>query len=600
MPAECFCCQQRWALKDMESDLNGNKVVGKTHPVRNMDKNTPVNNTIFSKLHTNKFEHLKPLSVYSRMITFDEKSSLHHVKHFPDPFINFKIEVVNNCVKKRKLDDSSPEYNCETPAKKSLSANALSPDSGCFMDYCSPPSAISLPALLDKTHSVRNETKESANPHFNSEYVDCESITEPGGDEGTVPDSLKCENVLLNFGPTFDFDVDDIMCLSPFGTCSAKGFSDHSESGKNPGSNTLQNKALLIPTVTHGQELERGDLVEGQEELKKDINQNVKDEGYFSLSLLKDCKIVNPQLHQTTSSPMFRTAEVGEAENKCHPEKSSELGCPTQAVLHGPHVSFTGSDLCPAVSGLPLESAKSAVEPLEEDVEEMWDIGLPIFESSMCRSVTVKLNADSEQSKRVSEEVQGDVMEPPHKCQTTLSVEEVTLDTSYETTLPLQVQVKSVVVAPSQLPSSSKPVGSLQPDQNTKPAKPSLNQKQVSQTAKCSARSLRPVIFKREADWEHEKSLYVCSVTRHMNERSGTNHYVMTELLQLMTDVAHQTPGTRGNQWQHPSDLTRRNYQRRFGNMVPKIALREWQAKNCTTHKRFSKVPKLFERSPFP
>lgn len=33
---------------------------------------------------------------------------------------------------------------------------------------------------------------------------------------------------------------------------------------------------------------------------------------------------------------------------------------------------------------------------------------------------------------------------------------------------------------------------------------------------------------------------------------------VMTELLNLMTHVADQTPGANGRQWQHPSDLTRR------------------------------------------
>lgn len=31
----------------------------------------------------------------------------------------------------------------------------------------------------------------------------------------------------------------------------------------------------------------------------------------------------------------------------------------------------------------------------------------------------------------------------------------------------------------------------------------------------------RPLIFKREADWEREKSLYVASVTRHLKERSS-------------------------------------------------------------------------------
>eukprot|EP00064_Thunnus_orientalis_P006042 superscaffoldBa00000612_g6056 len=428
----------------------------------------------------------------------------------------------------------------------------------------------------------------------------------PGGDEGTLPHTLKYEGILLNLGPSFDFDVDDIMCLSPLGTSSAGGLSDRSESGKNPSSNTFQNEPLSIPSVAEGQELSRGDgdVMEGREELKKDVHLNVQDEeedkGYFSMSYLKDCKRVNPQLSPATSSPMLRIGEVKVAEDDCHPESSAESGCHTQAVLHGPRVSFTVSDLCPTVSGLPSEPVISPVEALEGDVEEAWTIGPPMFESSVCHNVTVKLDAGSEQSRQVSEEVHGGVIEPLHKCQTTLSGEETTLDTSYETTLPLQVQVKSVVVAPNQLTSSSKPVASPLPDQNTKPAKPSPNKNRVSQTAKCSARSLRPVIFKREADWQHEKSLYVSSVTRHMNERSSAAPDVMTELLKLMTDVADQTPGAMGKQWQHPSDLTRRNYQRRFGNMVPKMSLHEWQAKNCTAHKRFAKVPKIFERSPFP
>ncbi|XP_044231535.1 S100P-binding protein-like [Thunnus albacares] len=598
----------------MESDFTGKEVVGNAHAKRNMDKKAPSKITVFSRLNTDKCEHLKPLSVYSRMITCDQKSSLHHERKFPDPFINFKIEVVNNCVKKRKLDDSSPEYSCETPAKRSYSPNTLSPDLGCFMEYCSPlarqesvsPLAISESALLDKTQSIRSETKETVSSRLNSEHVECGSTTEPGGDEGTLPNTLKYEGILLNLGPAFDFDVDDIMCLSPVGTSSAGGFSDRSESGKNPSSNTFQNEPLSIPSVAEGQELGRGDgdVMEGREELKKDVHLNVQDEeedkGYFSMSYLKDCKRVNPQLSPATSSPMLRIGEVKVAEDDCHPESSAESGCHTQAVLHGPHVSFTVSDLCPTVSGLPSEPVISPVEALEGDVEEAWTIGPPMFESSVCHNVTVKLDAGSEQSRQVSEEVQGGVIEPLHKCQTTLSGEETTLDTSYETTLPLQVQVKSVVVAPNQLTSSSKPVASALPDQNTKPAKPSPNKNRVSQTAKCSARSLRPVIFKREADWEHEKSLYVSSVTRHMNERSSAAPDVMTELLKLMTDVADQTPGAMGKQWQHPSDLTRRNYQRRFGNMVPKMSLHEWQAKNCTAHKRFAKVPKIFERSPFP
>lgn len=115
---------------------------------------------------------------------------------------------------------------------------------------------------------------------------------------------------------------------------------------------------------------------------------------------------------------------------------------------------------------------------------------------------------------------------------------------------------------------------------------------------------------------------------------------VMTELVNLMSNVADQPPGS-GRQWQHPSDLTRRwvilygsakcffiviknclkwskgrpfqcklhgsgslfpfrNHQRRFGSAAPKVSLKEWQAKNCTTFKRFAKVPKIFERSQLP
>lgn len=319
-----------------------------------MDKNAPLKNTIFSMLNTDKSEHLKPLSVYSRMVTCDQNSTLHHVRMFPDPFINLKIEVVNNCATKRKLDDSSREYNCETPAKKPFSPNALSPDVGCCMDYCIPlakqdsvsPLSIFY-SSLDKSQSLRSETEETTSSQLNSCMKDeeCGSTTEPGGDEGTVPRTLKS---------VFDFDVD-------------------------------------------------------------------------------------PQLSPTTSSPMLRIGGVKVAEDVCHLESSSDSGCHTQAVLCGPYITFTVSD--PSVSGLPLESVNCPVEPLEGDIEEVWHIGLPIFESSMCHNVTVKLQAGGEQSRPTPEEVQEGVTEPLYKCQTTLSGEEVSPDSSYETTLPLQIQV---------------------------------------------------------------------------------------------------------------------------------------------------------------
>ncbi|XP_039994144.1 uncharacterized protein LOC120795926 [Xiphias gladius] len=573
-----------------------------------MDKKAYSKTTIFSRLNPAKCEHLKPLSVYSRMITCDKKECLHHLREFSNPFLNFKIELLNNSVKKRKLDNSCPDDGYESPAKKSINPKALSPDLGCFMDYCSPParqdsvSPFAISALLDKTHTIRSEIKDTANSQLHSEHVEFGSSTEPGCNKRTVPQSFKLEKRVLNLAPAFDCDVDDILCLNPVGAHSAGGFSENVESCKSI--NTFQNKPVLIPTVAHRQELDRGDwqVEEGREELKKEMYLNVKvdqdDKGYFSMSYIKDLKTGKsppqseyPPMPTATSSPLHRMGEVEGPQEQCYPESSSE-----QAMLSGQHVFFSFSDLYPPVSGPPLESVNSVVYSLEGDVEEMWNIGPPIFESSLCHSVTVNLNTDREHSRRETEEVK----EPIHECQATLSGEEATLDTSYETTLPLQVQVKSVVVAPSQrTTSSSKTVAPRLPEKNATKPNP---EDRVSLSGKCfsSGRSQRLAIFGREVEWEREKRLYVHSVTRHMNENPGTDHDVMTELRNLMTHVADQTPGSNDRQWQHPSDLTSRNYQRRFGNMMPKMPLNEWQFKNCTTHKRFAKVPKIFERSPFP
>ncbi|XP_029316821.1 S100P-binding protein [Cottoperca gobio] len=508
-------------------------------------------NTISNGLHTAK--HLKPLSIYSRMITCEQNSYLHLQKESLNHFLNLKIEVVKNSLK-RKLEDCSPDDGYETPAKKACIPKDLSPDLG----YFSPPAressgssfAFTLPAFLNETQDISSE---SVSSQLQLENVKCGSSTEPGVDNGTVPHSLRCEKVLLN-APAFDCDVDDILSVNPLGKLVS-----------------CENKPVLNPTVAHGQELERGDgqVDEGREELES----NVKDEVYFSMAYIEDLKMgknpsqsVYSQLPQDTSIPLLGEVEVSQ---KCHPECISEPGCHEQAALSRRHVSFPVCDSGPIVSGPVLASDNCPVETLEDDVEEAWNIGSPILESSV--------------------------------FQTTLLEEESTLDTSYETSLPLQVQVKSVVVALNQLMSTKTAAPTLA-KQTAKPSKPSPDKNRGSVSAKCvsSARSQRPVIYDREVDWQREKRLYVHSVTSHMKEHPGANKDVMSELMTLMTHVADQTPGTDGTQWQHPSDLTRRNYQRRFGNETPKMTLHEWQSKNGTTQKRFAKVPKIFERSSFP
>ncbi|XP_073690669.1 uncharacterized protein [Garra rufa] len=131
---------------------------------------------------------------------------------------------------------------------------------------------------------------------------------------------------------------------------------------------------------------------------------------------------------------------------------------------------------------------------------------------------------------------------------------------SFESTLPLQVQVKSKVIVPDSTQTASKPVV--------------LN----------------------EEEWERRKKTYVESVKRHMKE-NGTANGVMTELHTLMDTVASLQTGRKGPHWQHPSDLTRRNYLQSHPRHQL-VSLDEWQNRNNLSHQRFAKVADVFHRSP--
>uniref|UniRef100_A0AAQ4QGI6 S100P-binding protein n=1 Tax=Gasterosteus aculeatus aculeatus TaxID=481459 RepID=A0AAQ4QGI6_GASAC len=375
---------------------------------------------------SNRFDRpkpLKPLSIYSRMVMCKQEASLRQRK-LSDPFINYTVEVVN---KKRKSQNLSFDDGYETPVKNLCSPKDLSPDLGCFMDYNSPPAtgdsvsplAVSLAASLNVPQTIKIEIKERACSQLPSPPLECGSSTGRGLDGGSVPHSLRCDNVPLNLASAFDCDSEDLLCLD--------GRVDRRESQT---SDAFQNRVSRVVSVP-----------------------------------------------------------VMEAQN-----------------LH--------------------------VETLEGDAEESWNIGRPLFESSI---------------------------------QAMLGGEEDTLDTSYETTLPLQVKVKSVVVAPGQQTSSSKTAAPPLQERSAQPDEPGPRESRCFQTARSdgAAGSKRPAIFDRERDLEHQKNLYVDSVTRHMKEHQGSNK-VMTELVNLMNHVADQRPGTCGRPWQHPSDLTRRYVLHRF------------------------------------
>ncbi|XP_039528543.1 S100P-binding protein-like [Pimephales promelas] len=139
--------------------------------------------------------------------------------------------------------------------------------------------------------------------------------------------------------------------------------------------------------------------------------------------------------------------------------------------------------------------------------------------------------------------------------------EESASDT-FESTLPLQVQVKSKVVVPG----STKTI-------------------------------CKPVVLSSEDEWERNKRTYVDSVKRHMKEQNGAANGAITELHSLMNTIANRRTGRNDPHWQHPSDLTRRNF-RKSRLKGPSVSLDEWQKRNLLVYRRFVNVPDIFRRSP--
>ncbi|CAI5695317.1 unnamed protein product [Oreochromis niloticus] len=481
-------------------------------------------------------------------MTCNRKADLQQLSRF-STFNHLKIEVRNNWINKRKLYYSSPDEGYVSPLKKPLSPKALSPDLECFTDHYSPfvgqQSASSYPEPLPKKQNVGSAVNQPVNSRLHCEHIkQCGSSTDPGGEE-IVQKHITSENILFNFSPVFDYDLDAVCYLSPINTCTAAGNLDPAESCTAPHCNTFPEKQF--PAVQHLEEMERR---VGRESLRVS-----DDRGYVSLSSINDHKgdgLLNSKQLTGNSNPRLRVVENG-----CHPQRSPKPQHKKQTVTSG---SFTVAvdDLSPAVSG-PYVEPVTSVESLESETEGVWDIGPPMLESSPYG--TVRPNTAGDRS--LASESSG--------C----STEDTNLEDTWKNILPLQVQVKSKVVVPCQ--------------QTTKPEEESR-----ARTAKCSG-TQRPVIFGRRSDWEKKKRLYVHSVIRHMQEKQGAHNGVMSELLSVMNRVAGERAGKDGKRWQHPSDFTRRNYQSRFGTK-PEMTLREWQRKNYGSHERFSKVPKQFER----
>ncbi|XP_026109709.1 uncharacterized protein LOC113082021 [Carassius auratus] len=197
-------------------------------------------------------------------------------------------------------------------------------------------------------------------------------------------------------------------------------------------------------------------------------------------------------------------------------------------------------DICSSVS---LDGSQG---PVKDEVREVLCDLIPVCESKSHIAPTVVL-VKEEEGVSVSQQAEPKV---------TLGNEETTAE-SFESA---QVQVKSEVIDPDNTKTTSK-----------------------------------PLVFYEE-EWERRKKTYVESVKRHMKEKGAANG-VITELHTLMNTVASHQTGGNGPHWQHPSDLTQRNYLQSRSRCLL-VSLDQWQKRNHLSHQYFAKVPDIFHRSP--
>ncbi|XP_020357327.1 S100P-binding protein [Oncorhynchus kisutch] len=487
------------------------------------------------------FGHLRPLSVYSRMITCENgrvsPSGTNQSWNSSNPFCNLKVEIVNNNAPtrhKRRLDDSCLDDTYETTYKKPCSPKAISPDLACVVVSCSilPGVATVSPTtdLQKVPSSVENTVKDKGTSEAvicvpNSDHIQCgqagEAGSRPGGAAapgGPVSNESEAwsetlshepEKVSMDLGPVFDFDVDDIMCLSPIDSDRGsdegiEAFVDscnsfYDDCTRNPSDGDTQpTKPFLAHSSTQNHVSREGYDVGEREEGKGkkmvgergkegngEINHQEEEEvvsieGVFSRSYLaalkagKDVSQAVPPLQpRISSSPLFMGREVmqrlqmavsDDGEPPCPPGFSDPNG--GQAMVCQPHYSFTSEDVAYGLYGAPLVPVEGADEGLEGTAGDDWSIGAPILESSLCHVAPVEFNAGCEGN---VVEGGGGVLDSVQECQVTLLAEEVTVEPSYENAFPLQVQVRSVLVVPSVQQSSSSQPSTL-PEHVQKPS----------------------------------------------------------------------------------------------------------------------------------
>lgn len=97
-----------------------------------------------------------------------------------------------------------------------------------------------------------------------------------------------------------------------------------------------------------------------------------------------------------------------------------------------------------------------------------------------------------------------------------------------------------------------------------------------------------------QSDLEQQKQIYLRSVIAHIEDPVDSNQGPLGELCALMDQVHY----TKNQKWQHPSDLTVRNYARFRQKPLQRCSLTQWVDRNMRSYHRFQRHPD-FPCSPF-
>lgn len=89
------------------------------------------------------------------------------------------------------------------------------------------------------------------------------------------------------------------------------------------------------------------------------------------------------------------------------------------------------------------------------------------------------------------------------------------------------------------------------------------------------------------SDLEKQKQSYLRNVIAHIEDPVDSNQGTLGELCALMDQVHHM----HNQKWQHPSDLTRRNYARFRQRNLQRYSLTQWVDQNKRSHHRFQRLP---------